>query len=590
MSGIGAVIGVAMLGAFVVLPAISDTAFVRSKVENALSRWMGGKVAFTGPVELSYFPGVSLKANGFTFAGGAVPLIEKIDSEQATFSLGLPDLIRGRIAIDKFRLKSPNITLKNEPSSGTALERMSALLNGTPVERVRISDGSISYGAEGGQLVSSFDADIRLKGSRGALTSSGSFRWRDEPVHYEFRGGRAALGAGGRVPFRLTVTSPRLMAHLDGNARAGDGLTLDGRLDVAMNDVRGTMRWMGASVPDGAGLRDFQAAGRMQWAGRAIAFEDGAYAMDGNNAVGALEVRFDGARPRIEGTLAFDRMSLAPYLTPIRQALATGADPFDLPLSHNFDVDVRISANAVDAGGLMVDQVALTLSLNDGVLRSDVAEISVCGGSGSGTLLIDSKAVASKVRMNAALTGVASEACLGDTAIAGLSDIKTEITTEGKDSNELLASASGKINAQVGQGQMELDLAKLATDAERGVVKGWSRGGRTAFESLSAECRMQDGLMRCPIFAMKLPSGSVSGGGEINLAAQNIDWTIFVRNDLSGAPAGAQENAAKGFLIRGPLWDPSIRRSTTDLGMLAPGAVEGLDRPHMAWLGMNLRR
>lgn len=587
MCGVGAVTCILVLGAFLVLPAITDTAFIRPKLESALSRWMGGQVAFKGRVELSYFPGVSLRAKGFTFAGGAVPLIDKIDAELAVFSLDLPDLIGGRIAIDKFRLMSPRITLKDAPSSGTALAQMAALLVNAPVEKIRISDGSISYrSGQAAQLVSSFDADIRLKGARGALTSSGSFRWRDEPVRYEFRGGHVLLAKGGSLPFRLTVTSPRLIAHLDGDARASNGLALDGRLDVAMSDVRSTMRWIGVSVPDGAGLKDFQAAGRMQWRGGTVAFEDGAYAMDGNNAVGALEVRLDGPRPRIEGTLAFDRMSLAPYLTPIRQALATGADPFDLPLSRHFDVDARISANAVDADGVVVDQVALTLSLNDRVLRSDVAEMSVCGGSGNGALLIDSKDVFSKVRMNATLTGVASETCLGAVAIAGLSDVKTEITTEGKDSNELLASVSGKINAHVAQGEVELDLAKLATDVEHEVVKGWSRGGRTAFESLSAECQMQYGLMECPMFAMKLPRGSVSGRGQINLAAQDIDWTIVVRD----SPSGTEGGVAKGLLIRGPLWDPSIRSSIADLGMLPPDAAHGFNRPQMALLGPKFRR
>jgi hypothetical protein len=77
-------------------------------------------------------------------------------------------------------------------------------------------------------------------------------------------------------------------------------------------------------------LKGFSAAGAFHFAGWTLNFDDWAFALDGNKAVGLLALTATGSRPRVEGTLAFDRLVLNPYLgktaqTESKQALRAGA-------------------------------------------------------------------------------------------------------------------------------------------------------------------------------------------------------------------------------------------------------------------------
>ena len=73
-------------------------------------------------------------------------------------------------------------------------------------------------------------------------------------------------------------------------------------------------KWIGIRIPDGDSLKGFSAAGAFHLAGSTLTFDDGTFTLDGNKAVGLLALTAGDPRPRVEGTLAFDRLVLDPYL------------------------------------------------------------------------------------------------------------------------------------------------------------------------------------------------------------------------------------------------------------------------------------
>ena len=144
------------------------------------------------------------------------------------------------------------------------------------------------------------------------MSSFGSFDFRNENVHFAVDSGEPSDAAeGANVPISASFSSDPLTAKLTGTATLGDGLELDGDMNADSADGRRLLRWAGIVVPVGTSLQGISAKGGLHWNGTTLTFDDGSFAMDGNTADGLLAVT-TGAPPRIEGTLAFDRLVLDP--------------------------------------------------------------------------------------------------------------------------------------------------------------------------------------------------------------------------------------------------------------------------------------
>ena len=95
-------------------------------------------------------------------------------------------------------------------------------------------------------------------------------------------------------------------------------------------------------------------------------------------------------RRSIEGTLAFDRLVLDPYLMRAdadEQAAADGL--FDWALLKYLDADLRISAGEIVAFATSLGRGGFTVSAKDGVVAGEIGELDLCDGSASGRLNLD---------------------------------------------------------------------------------------------------------------------------------------------------------------------------------------------------------
>jgi hypothetical protein len=151
------------------------------------------------------------------------------------------------------------------------------------------------------------------------------------------------------MPISASFTSTPLTATLTGTVELGDGVELDGDMNANIANGRRFLRWAGVPLPKGTSLQAISAKGGVHWDGTTLTFDDGSFTVDGNAADGLLAVT-TGAPPRIEGTLAFDRLVLDPYLArgnADEQADSSGL--FDWALLRYLDADLRISAGEIVA-------------------------------------------------------------------------------------------------------------------------------------------------------------------------------------------------------------------------------------------------
>lgn len=577
---------VLLLVGLAILPRqFGDSSQLAGRVTEALSAWTGGEVKLTGPLRVHYFPDVSIKS-GFELSNASrLPLVKTITASDAKISLDLAELLFGRIRVDALRLLKPEITLKEVPSlvmgpDQTLQARVANLLSGAPVGVVRLRDGTIHVPtASGTETIKKIDARFDASSGTGAMSSFGSFTLRNETVGFAFDCGAPSATADGlRIPVSLTLTSTPMTAKVTGTASFANGLQLDGDVQADMPSARRFLRWAGIALPEGQSLQRLTAAGMAHWNGTTLTFDDGSFTLDGNTAVGLLAVT-PGTRPRVDGTLAFDRLALDPYIgdsTPAEPPAAQVALP-DQALLKYIDADLRISAAEITAPAIALGRGGFTISAKQGLVASEVGELELCGGQASGRIGIDLSQDVAKAIFTASVFDVPIDSCLQplalDVPFNGVGRLKAELATEGRNYNELVQGLGGTLKVNARNGAVPVDFTRLLTVVAPLDGDGWSRNNVTMFDSLNADCRLGAGHIWCDMFNMQTRRGLISGSGDVDLAQQTLDWSLFVASHA--APLRASQLSTETpprISISGSLSQPMIRRA--DRPTLGEGSAQ----------------
>jgi AsmA protein len=564
---------VLVLAAVAIFPRLAgDSAELQRRAIAALSDWAGGEVMLTGPLTVHYFPDVAIKC-GFELRDPArLPPVQSIASNDAKLTLDLPALLGGRISIDALRLNNPEIVLKDPAPSAPASQetqaaRIANLFAGTHVRTVRLRDGRITLPPSlGGETIDEVQARFAASANAGAMSSFGTFEFRNETVRFALDSAKpAATETGAAVPVGLTLNSLPLVLKFSGNATIDDGLKLDGQLQTEIADARRLFRWSGIALPEGTSLQGLTASGTAHFRGTTLSFDDGVFTLDGNTADGVLSVAM-GERPRLEGTFDFERLVLDPYLAgSVRPETvqAQGAD-FDRVLLNHFDADLRVSAAEIAAAGLKLGRGAFTLSAKGGVLASEIGELELCGGEGTGRIGADLTQQAAKANLAATLTNVSLETCLQPLGLMaplkGTGGLKIEATTEGNGWDEAVKRLTGELKLNAQNGSVPIDLGRLLGAAVPLDGDGWAQGNGTAFDRLASECRLAVGHIWCQAFDMQTQGRLISGTGDVDLVRQTLDWNLTAA-EADNAAADPARTTAPRISIRGPLAEPMIRRA-----------------------------
>jgi AsmA protein len=550
-----------------------DSSLLAKRVTDSLSAWSGGQVRLTGPLRVSYFPDVAVRS-GFELENAArLPLIKSIKAEDARISLDLPELIFGRIRIDAMRLIRPELALKDAPTLVTGPDhtlqaRVANLLGGAPIGVVRIRGGTLRIPtSSGGEEIKKIDVRIDASGGGGAVSTAGSFQLRGETVRFALDCGVAEAGAEGlRIPIKLKVNSEPLTAKVAGAVSLDNGFEIDGNLQAETTDARRFLNWAGIPLPAGRSLRQLSASGPVHWNGSTLTFEDGSFALDGNVAVGLFAVT-PGARPRIEGTVAFDRLVIDPYLggEPFADAAPPAALSSQMILKH-LDADLRVSASEIVATPVTFGRGAFTISAKGGVVSGEIGELELCDGQATGRIALDTTNDAAKISVTANLSDVPVDGCLEpvapDMPLEGVGTIKAEASTEGQNFAELRQRLGGTFKLNLRGGAVAVDVLRLLTSSAPLENDGWNRNAATVFDQLDADCRLDGGRIRCDSFNMRTRRGVISGSGSVDLTRQTLDWTLLVASEAQ--PLKASQLSAGSpprISIMGPLSQPTIRRA-----------------------------
>lgn len=245
---------------------------------------------------------------------------------------------------------------------------------------------------------------------------------------------------------------------------------------------------------------------------------------------GALALALDLARPRVSGRLAAEVLPL-----PGLEALALERPP-------GWDMDLAVEAARVEtAGGLVLDQAAGRVLLEDRQLRLVGVQARLRGGQLEAGLTLDASAAPPRLAVQARLAEVAVTPRLLDLPFdlqAGRVDASVRLTAAGQGLSAMLATLAGPVELTLRDGVLTgVDLGGLAQAAglaepraaEAGMRQALA-GGATAFDRLDLAATLESGRARLGQVALVSELvGSASAAGEVDLVRGMLDLRLLTR-------------------------------------------------------------
>lgn len=448
-----------------------------------------------------------------------------------------------------------------------AIARIAAL----DVQSLMIRDGVVRLqsGSVDPEVLTGVDLQITPQ-KKTSATVSGQVTYLGQRLNLSATVARqAANGGEHRWPVQAMVNSSLFEARFDGILGEEKGLRLNGTIDISSPRLREVALWIGMGAPRAGNLESMRLRGALDWTGGSMAFSQATLTLDGNEGVGAISVTRAAGRTAVEGTLAFKQLNLKPYIastmverTLLAPIFAATRPPAIASLLDSVDADLRVSCDTLVVPGIETGQGAIAITLKNGKLLADVAELAIEEGVFKGQLVVERAGKGPRYGLSGKLEGVEAgrllQRGLGRNPLQGRADVTMNLTTAGDTSDELLAGLRGKgqIDMRAG-GRFGLDLKALAQSAKRGDVRGWPAAGLagTGLDGLSVRLDVQQGVVHATILHAKSGMNTYSGGGAIDLPVQSLDFALSIGSaDLALRPAGTDV-----LVLKGP-WSAPVAR------------------------------
>lgn len=585
-----------LMAAAVALPFLVPVGAIVAQVEREVEAATGRELTIGGRVDLSYFPSIAVTADDVRFAGIRQGE-DLLHVKRLAVRLRLIPLLSGRAEVEKFVLTEPFIDLTVDrqgqpnwnvsfthgpspaagPAGGDGPPPANAggtnLVADLSLSDVEVVDGRLRYtDARTGMVREATDVNITLSMPaldealelEADLKLNGTPLTLDmviDPVRPLLAGGTAGLdlrlkGAGssltvkgqvgrqGDAPVNLAGDLALKVASLDDLIRAATGAAA---ADLPVDALSLTGRLTGTSARLGlAGLK--AAAGDL-------------------TADGDLNIRLDGPRPALAGTLSLPRLELDRYLPapvppPIagddgEPAAAPAAAPgwsreaIDLSALKVFDLDLQLRLAGLLFKGVEAGPTALGLKLADGRLNAVLADTPVFGGMLGGRLSLDASRPALNLGLIARAQGVQAEPLLIRFAdfnrLSGTTDGTLDIKATGANQQELVGSLSGKGELLFRDGAVKgINLARIIRSA---IGQGSQEPPQTDFAEMGGAFTLANGTVATEDFRLLAPLLRVAGKGTVNLPNRRVDMRLGTRLVASLEGQGTANLDADGINV-----------------------------------------
>lgn len=593
----GGIVALTLMGAATLVYLVSRID-LKPEIERVVENATGRDLAIAGPVGVSFWPVLGVRAEGASLAnvdGGRAPAF--ITMDELDIGVEIRPLFERRVVVRRLVMQRPSIALEVDsegapnwiltpasaptpPSTGPSQPPPPS--TGPSLREIRIVDGEASFfdAREGaGWVVGEVNISTAITHIDEPMHVDGTLRYNDRDLAVTAELVRpGAVTRGQNTPLKFTLDGELLQADFDGRAAASGELA--GILRASGPNLRQLAAWQGSPLPGDAGLGEFAVSGRAAIGEGVMQFTNAAFSVDRIRGRGDFSLSDMGAKPHIAGRLELFDFDLNPYLlgeTPAPAAVAASAPSASPtaeiaavePPPRTVDVRAAQPAEAMDFSGLQaingnleitthavlvehlrVDRARATIVLNNGFLAATVQEVRLYGGSGRGRFEIDARQPEVRIVQDFVFDNLDTRRFLSDavnfSGIEGRSELSVNVRARGRTPADLVASADGRVHLEILSGVLHgVDLGGVSTTI-RNALRGElvSPQARTPFLGFSGTFAVSDGVLASNNLSFNTEDLRIVGVGVIDTPRRRLDMRLSPRSPRGGATFP--------FAVRGP--------------------------------------
>ena len=587
--------GLTLLGVLVLLalalPFLISSDAVRSSLLNRAQEITGREMQFNGDPRVSFSPFLGIEIRDVVFtsynAGSDQNPILRMPILRA--KLNFTAALRGQVTIDEFQFIQPEFnirifangetnwafpngkvwrslqeakTVRETTETGTQpkIENLTDLNLG----RFSVISGVINYQndtSERNETITNFNGSLLWPNIKAGWTFNGEGIWRGDIVNMNLTAATPVmLMAGGSSKLNAQIKSETINVDFEGETNRFSDLFFIGKASATAPSLRKMIGFFGGQSGVGSNLLDFKASGNLSGTLKDLQIESAAISLDGNSYSGGL--RFTNQlnkTNKISGTLASPVLDLTPYVTGLMS---------DAGLKGVFDIlnqaetDLRLSASTMQVGGLKLSNFAGGFMVKDKNVKLDIGN----AGIGDGIIVGNLQAIQNgdvyevSAKIDAAAIDIASMEALefiSGIRPVGKSDIKLQLTSNGKEFADLAKETNGDFSIGMKSGQLLglnfgdiRSLLNEATETQSNIRIGNSPK-QTQVSDFALNTLINRGVGWVHDSQFKVDEFDVKMSGKADLRSGNLAlWGIIAKQDAKTLPESSQ------FFLGGTLAEP----------------------------------
>jgi len=594
------IIIILFLGAsLVALPFFVSDESIKNTITSTIQEKTGRTLTIKGKTTLSAIPSLAIELGDVHLSNPkGMTEGQTISAQHMKVKLPLLPLLTGELQLDQFILNKPVITFlkdnkgqvnwafgdkvnedEKESSEGQGGEL--GPLTDIKLGKIKIVDGQLSYvdqmsGAS--QKITDINVDVNMRSLASPLGIDGSLVWRAEKITLavNMESPKKFLG-GENSPLKLEVKSKNLTTSLKGSATLKNGPIFNGDFAASSPALKSLIAWTGSPAPTIGGLGPFFIRSKLAYSNNQLALNNTDIKLDKMDASGNAKLILGGARPKISGALNFNVIDLNPYMSGAggksgksakRSSAGWSRDRIDLSGLRAADADLSLKANKLIARDINIENVILTVKLDNGVLRAGLPQFTLYGGKGKGAVTLNGRggtpALASQMQLSGMNARNFLKAVTGFGKIEGAAAFDYNVSSSGNSQYGLMKAMQGRGKFNFSNGAIRgINIAQMMRNLGTNVLNGWSasEAQKTDFSSFSGSYTISQGQLKNTDLKLLGPLVRLTGAGTVNLPGRSLNYKVNPKLVASLKGQGGAANLAGldvPIIIKGPWAKPQI--------------------------------
>ncbi|GAA6212773.1 hypothetical protein NBRC116602_25140 [Hyphomicrobiales bacterium 4NK60-0047b] len=388
---------------------------------------------------------------------------------------------------------------------------------------------------------------------------------------------------GDEVDTRLTLNSDRFEGKFDGKVSFADKVAFKGNTDVQTYSLQNLLSWLGVDVPK-RGYGGAYIRGKLSGTPDVFQLTSATIKVDNNVLIGALRLRPNETRPKIEAQLSTDLLDFSPYMQqqasiehklidgitgPRKTAVAAWkSDKIDVSFLKAFDAVVQLTASRLIFQKHRLEKAKVGLKVNAGLLTAQLPTFALYGGTGSLNVSLNGAKARPTLKGRIGLKQIQVQPLLKNAAdlpwLSGVGNVDLDIVSSGNTERQLISALNGTGRITLSDGAIEgVNIPGMIRNVQSGKLLDTASKPteKTDFSDLNASFVINRGVVENKDLLMKGPLLRMTGKGILNLPTEQIDYGLQPK--LVNSLAGQGGNAALAGInipirVKGPMANPKF--------------------------------